>query len=37
MALDDAVAHGKVAAGDLVMLCASGGGISMAAAAVRWI
>lgn len=36
MALDDAVAHRRVAAGDLVMLCASGGGISMAAAAIRW-
>lgn len=37
MALDDAVAHGRIAAGDVVMLCASGGGISMAAAALRWI
>jgi 3-oxoacyl-[acyl-carrier-protein] synthase-3 len=37
MALDDAVAQGRIAAGDLVMLCASGGGISMAAAAIRWI
>jgi 3-oxoacyl-[acyl-carrier-protein] synthase-3 len=36
MALDDAVAAGRIAAGDLVMLCASGGGISMAAAAIRW-
>lgn len=37
MALDDAVAHGRIAAGDVVILCASGGGISMAAAALRWI
>lgn len=36
MALDDAVAQGRIAPGDLVMLCASGGGISMAAAAIRW-
>jgi 3-oxoacyl-[acyl-carrier-protein] synthase-3 len=36
MALDDAVAQGRLAAGDLVVLCASGGGISMAAAAIRW-
>jgi len=37
MALDDAVAHGRIAAGDLVVLCASGGGVAMAAAALRWI
>ena len=37
MALDDAVAQGRISAGDLVVLCASGGGISMAAAAIRWI
>lgn len=37
MALDDAVAAGRIAPGDLVMLCASGGGISMAAAAIRWL
>jgi 3-oxoacyl-[acyl-carrier-protein] synthase-3 len=36
MALDDAVAQGRIAAGDLVVLCASGGGIAMAAAAIRW-
>lgn len=36
MALDDAVAQGRLSAGDLVVLCASGGGISMAAAAIRW-
>jgi 3-oxoacyl-[acyl-carrier-protein] synthase-3 len=37
MALDDAVAQGRIAPGDLVVMCASGGGISMAAAAIRWI
>lgn len=37
MALDDAVEQGRVKPGDLVVLCASGGGISMAAAVVRWI
>ncbi len=37
MALDDAVAAGKISSGDLVVLCASGGGISMAAAALRWL
>lgn len=36
MALDDAVEQGRVAPGDVVVLCASGGGISMAAAVVRW-
>ncbi|MEZ4360671.1 MAG: ketoacyl-ACP synthase III [Kofleriaceae bacterium] len=36
MALDDACAQGRIAPGDLVVLCASGGGISMAAAVVRW-
>ena len=36
MALDDAVAQGRLAPGDLVVMCASGGGISMAAAAIRW-
>lgn len=36
MALDDAVTAGRIAAGDLVVLCASGGGIAMAAAAIRW-
>jgi 3-oxoacyl-[acyl-carrier-protein] synthase-3 len=36
MALDDAVAEGRLSPGDLVVLCASGGGISMAAAALRW-
>jgi 3-oxoacyl-[acyl-carrier-protein] synthase-3 len=37
MALDHAVGAGRVAAGDLIVLCASGGGIAMAAAALRWI
>ncbi len=36
MALDDARAQGRLKPGDLVVLCASGGGISMAAAAIRW-
>lgn len=36
MALDDARAAGRIKPGDLVVLCASGGGISMAAAAIRW-
>lgn len=36
MALDDAVEKGRLAPGDLVVTCASGGGISMASAAIRW-
>jgi 3-oxoacyl-[acyl-carrier-protein] synthase-3 len=36
MTLDDAVAAGKVRRGDLVALCASGGGLSMAASLYRW-
>lgn len=36
MALDDARSSGRIKPGDLVVLCASGGGISMAAAAIRW-
>jgi 3-oxoacyl-[acyl-carrier-protein] synthase III len=36
MALDDAVEKGRLQAGDHVVLCASGGGIAMAAAAIRW-
>jgi 3-oxoacyl-[acyl-carrier-protein] synthase-3 len=36
MALDDAVEKGKLAAGDNVVLCASGGGLAMAAMALRW-
>jgi 3-oxoacyl-[acyl-carrier-protein] synthase III len=37
MALDDAVAQGRVRSGDVVVLCASGGGIAMAAAVLRWL
>jgi 3-oxoacyl-[acyl-carrier-protein] synthase-3 len=36
MALDDAVEKGKLRAGDNVVLCASGGGIAMGAAVLRW-
>lgn len=36
MALDDAYQQGRIKPGDVVVLCASGGGISMAAAVVRW-
>jgi 3-oxoacyl-[acyl-carrier-protein] synthase-3 len=36
MALDDAYQAGRIKPGDVVVLCASGGGISMAAAVVRW-
>jgi 3-oxoacyl-[acyl-carrier-protein] synthase-3 len=36
MALDDAVEQGRVHPGDNVLLCASGGGIAMAASVVRW-
>lgn len=36
MTLDDAVVRGKVKKGDLVALCASGGGLSMAASLYRW-
>ncbi len=36
MTLDDAVEQGKVARGDLVVLCASGGGLAMAAALFEW-
>ncbi|MBL8617249.1 MAG: ketoacyl-ACP synthase III [Deltaproteobacteria bacterium] len=36
MALDDAARRGRLKVGDLVVLCASGGGVSMAAAALRW-
>jgi 3-oxoacyl-[acyl-carrier-protein] synthase III len=35
MALHDAVATGRARPGDLVMLVASGGGLSFAAAALR--
>jgi 3-oxoacyl-[acyl-carrier-protein] synthase-3 len=36
MALDDAVKAGKLKRGDIIVLCASGGGLNMAAAALRW-
>lgn len=36
MTLDDAVERGKVATGDRVVLCASGGGLAMAAALFDW-
>jgi len=36
MTLYDAVARGKLHRGDHVMLCASGGGLALAAALVRW-
>jgi 3-oxoacyl-[acyl-carrier-protein] synthase-3 len=36
MTLHDAVLAGKVKPGDLVVLCASGGGLAMAAALFRW-
>jgi len=36
MVLDDAVREGKLAAGDVVVMCASGGGLNMACAAFRW-
>lgn len=36
MALADAVARGRLDRGDHVVVCASGGGIAMAAAVVRW-
>ena len=36
MALDDAAQQGKLRAGDNVVLCASGGGIAMGAAVLRW-
>ena len=36
MALDDAVEKGRLRRGDHVILCASGGGLSMACAALRW-
>jgi 3-oxoacyl-[acyl-carrier-protein] synthase-3 len=37
MTLDDAVEAGRLRAGDLVVLCASGGGIAMACAAFTWV
>jgi len=36
MVLDDAVREGKLKAGDIVLMCASGGGLNMACAAFRW-
>jgi 3-oxoacyl-[acyl-carrier-protein] synthase-3 len=36
MALDDAAEKGKLRRGDHVVLCASGGGIAMGAAVLRW-
>jgi 3-oxoacyl-[acyl-carrier-protein] synthase-3 len=36
MALDDAVHQGKIQSGDNLVLCASGGGVSMACVAFRW-
>ncbi|HEU4405160.1 MAG TPA: ketoacyl-ACP synthase III [Polyangiaceae bacterium] len=36
MTLDDAAAAGKVRRGDHVVLCASGGGLAMAGALLRW-
>jgi 3-oxoacyl-[acyl-carrier-protein] synthase-3 len=36
MTLDDAVRAGRVGPGDLVALCASGGGLAMATALFRW-
>jgi 3-oxoacyl-[acyl-carrier-protein] synthase III len=36
MTLDDAVVRGRLRPGDHVVLCASGGGVALAAAALRW-
>jgi 3-oxoacyl-[acyl-carrier-protein] synthase-3 len=36
MVLHDAVDSGKVARGDNVIMCASGGGLNMACVAFRW-
>lgn len=36
MALDDAVREGKVKRDDLIIMCASGGGLNMACVAHRW-
>ncbi len=36
MALDDAMEKGRLAPGDKVLFCASGGGIAMAASVVEW-
>ena len=37
MTLDDAVEQGRLQRGDVVAFCASGGGVSMASAFVRWV
>jgi 3-oxoacyl-[acyl-carrier-protein] synthase-3 len=36
MVLDDAVRAGKLKRGEIVLMCASGGGLNMACAAFRW-
>ena len=36
MVLDDAVREGKLKEGEVVVMCASGGGLNMACAAFRW-
>jgi 3-oxoacyl-[acyl-carrier-protein] synthase-3 len=36
MVLDDAVREGKLKPGDVLVMCASGGGLNMACAAFRW-
>jgi 3-oxoacyl-[acyl-carrier-protein] synthase-3 len=36
MVLDDAVREGKLKRGDVLVMCASGGGLNMACAAYRW-
>jgi 3-oxoacyl-[acyl-carrier-protein] synthase-3 len=36
MVLDDAVREGKLKDGDVLVMCASGGGLNMACAAFRW-
>ena len=36
MALDDAAKAGKLRRGQVVVLCASGGGLNMACVALRW-
>jgi 3-oxoacyl-[acyl-carrier-protein] synthase III len=36
MVLDDALSEGKLKPGDVVLMCASGGGLNMACAAFRW-
>jgi 3-oxoacyl-[acyl-carrier-protein] synthase-3 len=36
MTLDDAVEQGRLRRGDLVLFCASGGGVSMTASLFRW-